>query len=82
MVLNMQLIRVKVGSLGLPDNDTVDVSKFNKEYGFHNTKIHPEIEYAFHALALDERRRPFSPTLWSTSVEVPLTPARKQKEKA
>ena len=65
MVLDIQLIRVKVGSLGLPDNDTVDVSKFNKEYGFHNTKIHPEIEYAFHALALDERRRPFSPTLWS-----------------
>ena len=25
---------------------------------------HTEIEYAFHALALDERRGPFSPTLW------------------
>jgi hypothetical protein len=59
------LILTKVGSLGLPDNDKIDVSKFNKEYGFHNTKIHPEIEYAFHALALDEHRRPFSPTMWS-----------------
>ena len=31
---------------------------------FHNTNIHPNIKNAFHALALDEKRRPFSPTLW------------------
>ena len=35
-----------------------------KEYSFVNTEVSPNIEYAFHALALDERRKPFSPTIW------------------
>jgi Uncharacterized alpha/beta hydrolase domain (DUF2235) len=43
------------------------VTELNRAYGFHDTKLHPSIEYAFHALALDEHRRPFSPTLWSLS---------------
>ncbi|KAF2128261.1 hypothetical protein P153DRAFT_341764 [Dothidotthia symphoricarpi CBS 119687] len=54
-----------VGSLGYPDNMWVDVSARNKPYGFHNTNIHRQIENAFHALALEEHRQPFSPTLWS-----------------
>ncbi|KAI9654506.1 MAG: hypothetical protein M1821_006596 [Bathelium mastoideum] len=54
-----------VGALGYPDTGKIDVTKWNKAFGFHNTNLHPEIEYAFHVLALDEHRRPFSPTLWS-----------------
>lgn len=34
------------------------------EYSFVNTVIDPNVEYAFQALALDEDRRPFSPTVW------------------
>jgi hypothetical protein len=58
-------IVLKVGALGYPDTGKIDVTDLNRAYGFHDTKLHPSIEYAFHALALDEHRRPFSPTLWS-----------------
>ena len=30
-----------VGSVGWPENIFIDVSKWNKPYGFHNTDIHP-----------------------------------------
>lgn len=30
-----------VGSIGWPENIFIDVSKWNKPYGFHNTDIHP-----------------------------------------
>ncbi|EON65629.1 hypothetical protein W97_04868 [Coniosporium apollinis CBS 100218] len=68
------------GSLGYPDNAWRDVSDVNAPHGFQNTDIHPrrsasvkhlhtyrqvpEIENAFHALALEERRKPFALTLW------------------
>lgn len=54
-----------MGSLGYPDTGKVDVTKWNEAFGFHNTNLHPEIEYAFHALALGEHRRPFTPALGS-----------------
>lgn len=69
-----------VGSLGYPDNAWRDVSDVNAPRGFQNTDIHPrrsasvkhlhtywqvpEIENAFHALALEERRKPFALTHW------------------
>src|SRR5215475_13143139 len=33
--------------------------------GFSNTHIGKHIEIGLHALAIDERRRPFAPTLWT-----------------
>ncbi|KAL8826857.1 MAG: hypothetical protein Q9170_007240 [Blastenia crenularia] len=54
-----------VGSLGWPKNIFKDMTEKNRPYQFHDTDIHPEIENAFQALALDERRAPFSPTLWN-----------------
>ena len=30
-----------VGSVGLPENKWIDVSKWNKRYAFHNTDPHP-----------------------------------------
>jgi uncharacterized protein (DUF2235 family) len=32
--------------------------------GFHNTRLN-NIDYAYHALAIDERREPFKPNLWT-----------------
>ena len=32
--------------------------------GFHDTELR-NIEYAYHALAIDERRRPFAPSVWT-----------------
>jgi hypothetical protein len=56
----------QVGSLGWPDSALANLTHRNdvKQYGFHDTGVHPKIKNAFHALALDEKRRPFSPTLW------------------
>jgi len=51
-----------VGSLGAPG---VMGQLFNsKKYLYHQVGLLPEIENAFHALAIDERRQPFVPTLW------------------
>ncbi len=53
-----------VGELGIP----LGIFKqFNeKRYSFHDTKISGIVENAYHALAIDERRKPFSPTIWKT----------------
>ena len=53
-----------VGSLGIPDVGLVQLKKGWKEYTFANTEVPSNVEYAFQCLALDEHRRPFSPTLW------------------
>ena len=51
-----------VGALGIP----VGLFKwFNKRYEFHRVELTDCIEHAYHALAIDERRRPFRPSLWS-----------------
>jgi len=50
-----------VGALGIP----IDWNKKNvKEFSFVNTKVARQVEYAFQALALDEHRNLFTPTLW------------------
>jgi len=48
-----------VGSLGIPKKGGV-----SKEYRFHDTELSGTVEYAYHALAIDEHRTPFLPTLW------------------
>ena len=52
-----------VGALGIPGHlfDEFDQDK----YGFLDTTLNPFIEKAFHAVAIDERRASFLPTLWS-----------------
>ncbi|KAI1848423.1 hypothetical protein JX265_008795 [Neoarthrinium moseri] len=60
-----------VGSLGIPDLSWTQYHlKFLEKWldipnvGFHNVALSPYVRHAFHALALDEHRGPFSPTLW------------------
>lgn len=50
-----------VGSLGIP---LPWFNWWNRKYLFHDVKLSSQVKYAFHALALDERRRVFSPALW------------------
>ncbi|CCX15030.1 Similar to Uncharacterized protein YEL023C; acc. no. P39992 [Pyronema omphalodes CBS 100304] len=59
-----------VGSLGIP---TLPIPFFGralsgvvnaKKYLFHDTDLSPKVLHAFHALALDEKRAPFTPALW------------------
>lgn len=56
-----------VGSLGLPEIAwlaRLGIRPSRKEMRFYDTKLSDRIEYAFQALALDENRPPFSPTVW------------------
>lgn len=55
-----------VGSLGIPDDLSIINILDNKEkYRFHNTDLGDNVEYAIHAVAMDEIRGSFSPTLWT-----------------
>ena len=52
-----------VGARGIPSSF---LRRRNEErYGFHDTGLSSIVDYAFHALALDEKRRHYGPTLWS-----------------
>lgn len=54
-----------VGALGAPGIIGKVANAFNgSKYSYHDVNLHPTIERAYHALALDERRKPFKPTLW------------------
>jgi uncharacterized protein (DUF2235 family) len=52
-----------VGSLGAPG---LLGHLFNsKKYQYHDVGLSSAIQNAYHALAIDERRKPFAPSLWS-----------------
>ena len=53
-----------VGSLGIPD--TASWFPFARaSYQFHDTELSKIVKYAYQALALDEHRADFSPTVWT-----------------
>jgi len=58
-----------VGSLGIP---AIVGGISPIIYGFLDTGLHPDVHHAYHALAIDERRREFPATLWTG------TPAQNQ----
>lgn len=51
-----------VGSLGIPG----DIGKqlFKGRYSFHDVQLGSNVRVALHAIAIDEKRGPFAPTLW------------------
>lgn len=51
-----------VGALGIPVGALGKISAYF--HGFHDVTLSTWVERAFHAVAVDERRRPFVPTLW------------------
>ena len=50
-----------VGALGVPG---ALLQSLNREHQFHDTELCEMVECAFHAVAIDEKRGPFGPTLW------------------
>src|SRR5262249_52166516 len=59
-----------VGSLGIPDNvvpvlNQLDKALDKKLYGFLDTELNPRVQAAYHAVAIDEHRKSFLPTLWT-----------------
>ena len=57
-----------VGALGIPVPGTTwlqpSANRFNHRWAFHNTELSSWVGAAFHALAIDEQRSAFRPTLW------------------
>lgn len=69
----------KIGSLGIPKAMN---AKNVRPYAFVNTKVAQHIQYAFHAMAIDERRHFFTPTIWEKPDDVaPGQPAMLKKLK-
>jgi uncharacterized protein (DUF2235 family) len=58
-----------VGALGIPVPTTRAlqplVAFFNRRLAFHDTNLSTHVDGAFHALAIDEKRKAFLPTLWT-----------------
>jgi uncharacterized protein (DUF2235 family) len=52
-----------VGALGIPI-DGFRPPLLSRLWTFHDTKLSRLVRHAYHAVAIDERRRPFRPTLW------------------
>ena len=53
-----------VGALGVPTSLAI-APLINKKYLFHDTRLTGFVESARHAVAIDENRKSFAPTLWT-----------------
>lgn len=53
-----------VGALGLPGHYGFVAELANRKYSFHDTRLTSAVASARHAVAIDERRKTFPPTLW------------------
>jgi uncharacterized protein (DUF2235 family) len=58
-----------VGALGVPGDFFIS-RWMNRKYRFHNTELSGFARSGRHALAIDEHRRSFAPTLWTNLAEL------------
>lgn len=66
-----------VGALGVPFGNIRGLSR--RRFGFHNTRLSAIFEHAYHALALDEHRAAFAPTLWTRFTPAIADPPGKRR---
>lgn len=52
-----------VGALGIPVNGFRKINEL--KYGFHDTEVNPLVDIRLHAMAIDEPRHSFAPSLWT-----------------
>jgi len=69
-----------VGALGIPLGGLRWLNFINRRWQFHDTQLSSTIAAAYHALAIDERRGPFKPTLWQLSDKERADGAEQQVE--
>jgi uncharacterized protein (DUF2235 family) len=76
LVARSRLVRIRfigvfdtVGSLGIPGG--VGRLLNRRRYQFHDTRLSGLVDLACHAVAIDEHRKQFAATLW-TSVPIPI----------
>ena len=58
-----------VGAMGVPGHLT-GATVLNRRHQFHDTRLSRMVDGARHAVAVDERRRTFPPTLWTNLSEL------------
>jgi uncharacterized protein (DUF2235 family) len=55
-----------VGALGIPTIGPKFLTNWiNRRFAFHDTELSSRVDVAVHAVAIDERRKAFSPALWT-----------------
>ncbi|MEP5154804.1 DUF2235 domain-containing protein, partial [Planktotalea sp.] len=59
-----------VGAMGLPGFLGVVAKITNKKYAFHDMELSSSVRSAYHAVALDERRKAYPPSLWDNLPEL------------
>jgi uncharacterized protein (DUF2235 family) len=59
-----------VGALGVPDQFAGLAGAFNGKYKFHDLRLSSMVKAARHAVAIDERRKTFPPTLWDNLTDL------------
>jgi uncharacterized protein (DUF2235 family) len=57
-----------VGALGIPN--LVSIHSISNRWEFHDVTLSSYVDNAFQALAIDEHRKPFKPTLWEQQPDV------------
>lgn len=67
-----------VGALGVPTTGPIGWWT-RRRHGFHDVALSSWVQNAFHALAVDERRKPFEPTIWEVADADARNPARRQR---
>lgn len=58
-----------VGALGIPISGLRRFHWLSRHWHFHDVTLSRSIENAYHALAIDERRKSFEPSLWEQNAE-------------
>ena len=53
-----------VGALGIPIEVFDVINRDILDCRFHDVELSSYVDYAYHAVAIDEHRKPFMPTLW------------------
>ncbi|MCL2877367.1 MAG: DUF2235 domain-containing protein [Acidobacteria bacterium] len=64
-----------VGALGVPM--LINIPFLSRRWTFHDVKLSTQVDNAFHALAIDEHRKPFTPAIWEQQAD---SLARQQRE--
>lgn len=63
-----------VGALGIPKNRiTGNFRPCKSQYDFHDVTLGDHVVHAFQALAIDEQRHPFTPSVWNRSPTAPAS---------
>jgi uncharacterized protein (DUF2235 family) len=60
-----------VGKLGIPVGPTRLIGPINKRFEFHDAELSTDVDAAYQALAIDEKRLPFEPAVWKVRTDAP-----------